>query len=178
MLFSLTSDRVRFDDRTATSATLVMLDVDDHAIWFTDRPVRDSGVQPTAELAANWDPGQSFATDPPNAALVLHEPATTASGATDTLVAEIVAVDYDPAQRTFEADLRLLGDEDAESLSGNLASHGERNDATWPDEAQQASLFIDSTCTYPNVLVAGSCKAPPEGCPPGYVLYDGYCKLG
>jgi hypothetical protein len=151
VLFSLTSDAMHFENPSGMDVTLVMEGVDPRAVWFTDRPVRDSGAITTERLAAEWDEGASFQADPPNAALVLHEPVKVGDTVTDTMVAEIRDASYDPESATFTADLRVLSDE-ATDVEGNLAEHGRNHDVAWPDRAGAASLFIDSItlCTNPS----------------------------
>jgi hypothetical protein len=124
--------------------TLVMEGVDPHAIWFTDRPVRKSGAITTSKLAAEWADGGTFDKDAPNAALVLHEPKKVDDGVTDTLVAEVQDAVYNPENKTFRAQLKVLTDEEADNSEGNLAAHGDNHDVAWPSEAGAVSLFIDS----------------------------------
>lgn len=50
---------------------LVLDGVNRKVIWFTDRPIRESGVADTRMFIANWPVGtDSFAGDPPNAVIV------------------------------------------------------------------------------------------------------------
>ncbi|MDP2289340.1 MAG: hypothetical protein Q8M73_12340 [Actinomycetota bacterium] len=144
VLFSLSADTMRLENPSGDDVTLVMEGVDPHAIWFTDRPARKSGAITTGRLAAEWEDGDSFNEDPPNAALVLHQPVKVGDGATDTLVVEILGAAYDPKEATFRADLKVLTKERAASLKGNLATHGGRHDLAWPASAGAVSLFIDS----------------------------------
>lgn len=144
VLFSLSADAIHFENVDGMTSTLVLEGVDPHTIWFTDRPARESGAITTMRLAQDWQPGGTFENDPPNAALVLHEPVTVGDGITDTLIAEVTAVGYDPANKTFRADLRVLFDQEAATIDGNLAAHGDRHDHAWPTSAGAASLFIDS----------------------------------
>lgn len=152
VLFSLTADTVRFEDPQGTEATLVMEGVDPHAIWFTDRPERESGMLTTGRLADEWGEGQSFAEDPPNAAVVLHQPIQTEEGVAETLVVEMLDAQYDEAKKTFRADLRVLEDEERGAIEGNLVAHADRHDVAWPSEGGEVSLFIDSItlCTTPD----------------------------
>ena len=144
VLFSLSADSVRFENVDGMNSTLVMEGVDPHTVWFTDRPARESGSITTMRLAEDWQPGGTFAEDPPNAALVLHESTKVDDSVADTLVAEIMAVGYDPANKTFRADLRVLFDQEAATAEGNLEAHGNSHDNAWPTAAGSASLFIDS----------------------------------
>ena len=144
VLFSLSSDAMHFENPNGMDVTLVMEGVDPDTIWFTDRPTRESGAITTTKLAGEWAKGGTFDIDPPNAALVLHEPTKVDSTTADTLVAEVEAVGYDPSSKIFRADLKVLQPQEAATLDGNLARHGDRHDAAWPSQAGAVSLFIDS----------------------------------
>ena len=144
VLFSLTSDAMHFENPNGMDVTLVMEGVDPHTIWFTDRPARESGAITTSRFVQDWQPGGTFDIDPPNAALVLHEPTKVDSTSAETLVAEIQNASYDAANKTFRADLKVLLDQEAATLDGNLAAHGDRHDNAWPSRAGAVSLFIDS----------------------------------
>jgi hypothetical protein len=63
---------VQHSTSAALSDGVLTLDgADKHAIVFADRPHRAAGAIPSAQLIQNWDEGaDSFASDPPNAALV------------------------------------------------------------------------------------------------------------
>lgn len=120
--------------------TLVLVDVDPNAIWFTDRPVRDSGVMTTDDLAALWDDEAGFSADPPNAAVVLHDPVD----GVDTVVATMVDVSYDVTRATMTIDLDILDEVGATELDGHLRGHGDRRDAAdLPAEPGGVTLFID-----------------------------------
>ena len=103
VLFSLSSDAMHFENPSGMNVTLVMDGVDPSTIWFTDRPVRESGAITTGKLAAQWADDGTFTADPPNAALVLHEPTMVDGTETDTLVAEVMGASYDPKAGTFRA---------------------------------------------------------------------------
>ena len=78
-LFVQTADRVTFKDNTMT-----LHGVSPTTLFFSDRPERITGHQGTGIFVENWSEGNnSFASDPPNAALVIL-------GDEDTEVAEIV----------------------------------------------------------------------------------------
>ena len=157
VLFSLTADAVHFENVDGMTSTLVMEGVDPHTVWFTDRPARESGAISTMRLAEDWQPGGTFADDPPNAALVLHQATKVDDAVAETLVAEITAVGYDSQAKTFRADLRVLSAPEAATFEGNLAAHGDRHDLAWPSRAGAASLFIDSVS-----LAAVSSSATPS----------------
>lgn len=160
-LFSLTSDQVQIQDVDGMDMTVVMKGVDPHTVWFTDRPARESGVITTEELVAQWNDGETFDTDPPNAALVLHEPSTVDDGSvTETLVAEVRDAAYDAATQTFYARLHALSIEEADSVSGSLEKHADSHALAWPNVGGAVSLFIDDvaadTLTDPAALTTST----------------------
>ena len=58
----------------ATTSTLELSDVSDKTIMFSDRPDRIVSSVNTTDFIGNWSTGpDSFAADPPNAALVVDE---------------------------------------------------------------------------------------------------------
>ena len=144
VLFSVTSDAVHFENQSGMDVTMVMDGVDPEALWFTDRPARESGVITTTKLANEWAKGGTFDVDPPNAALVLHEPTKTDAAMADTLVATVRHATYDAAARSLTTSLHVLTDEEARNLEGNLDKHGMSHDRAFPLRAGTASLFIDS----------------------------------
>ena len=78
-LFVQTAHRVSFDNDVMT-----LHDVSPTTLFFSDRPERVTGHQGTNVFVENWSEGKnSFANDPPNAALVIL-------GDDDTEVTEIV----------------------------------------------------------------------------------------
>ena len=56
---------------TLSDSLLVLSDVDDETLWFTDRPYRETGQLPTEDFVALFSEEglNSFASDPPNADL-------------------------------------------------------------------------------------------------------------
>lgn len=158
-LFSLTADSMRLENASGDEVSLVMEGVDPHTVWFTDRPDRESGTMSTGIFVAQWAEGETFAEDPPNAALVLHEPVDVDGQVTETLVVEMLDASYDALRSTFRADLKVLSDEEADTADGHLAAHGDRHDAAWPSEANDVSLFIDTVnlCSNP-----ATCKSSPS----------------
>lgn len=120
--------------------TLTVTDADPAVVWFTDRPARQSGVATLERFAAEWRPGEPFATDPPNAAIVLHATA----GTTDTIVVELQTLSADAAARTLTAEVRVLSQTEANQLTGNLAYHGQHHDPTGiPARLGAITLFVD-----------------------------------
>lgn len=153
VLFSVSSDGIRFENPRGDEVTLVMEHVDPYTVWFADRPTRESGAFTTEQLVADWQKGGGFDTDPPNAALVLHVPNKDEQGTiTDTLVATVLDASYDRQAEELRADLRIMSAEQADSITGPLQNHGDRADISFPQAAGGASLFIDPVvlCTNPS----------------------------
>lgn len=125
---------------TADRYTLTIADTDPSIVWFTDRPARQSGVATLERFAAEWAPGGPFATDPPNAAIVLH--ATV--GTTDTIVVELSTLSADATSRTITSEVRVLSRTETNELTGNLAYYGQRDDPTGiPARLGAITLFVD-----------------------------------
>jgi hypothetical protein len=79
LLFVQTAHRVSFDNNRMT-----LHDVSPTTLFFSDRPERITGHQGTAVFLENWSKGSnSFAQNPPNAALVILDD-------DDSEVAEVV----------------------------------------------------------------------------------------
>lgn len=73
------------ESATFSDGTLTLEGTANHLIAFADRPERASGIIPLDQLAKVWSEGDdSFASDPPNAALM-----GTADGETVTLIVEL-----------------------------------------------------------------------------------------
>jgi hypothetical protein len=116
MLFVQTAHRVTFVDNTMT-----LHDVSPTTLFFSDRPERVTGHQGTKIFVDNWGKGHnSFAEDPPNAALVIL-------GDDDVEVAEVVvelkAPKYDDNKLSYVVTV----------LEGEMPSSG-----------QVSALFIDA----------------------------------
>lgn len=176
-LFSLTADQMQIQDVDGMDMTVVMKNVDPHTVWFTDRPARESGVITTEQLVAQWDDGETFDTEPPNAALVLHVPATVEDGSvTETIVAEVRDAAYDAATNTFYARLHALSIEEAGTVSGSLSAHADGHALAWPNVGGAVSLFIDDvaadTLTDPAVLTTSSTPTPSPKSAPGTTTSD------
>jgi hypothetical protein len=144
VLFSVSSDAIRFENPRGDEVTLVMENVDPYTVWFADRPTRESGAFTTEELVADWNVGAGFDTDPPNAALVLHVPNKDEKGnITETIVATVLDASYDKDAAELRAELRVMTEEEAGKIEGSLENHAERHDFGLPQAAGSASLFID-----------------------------------
>jgi hypothetical protein len=118
----------------ADAWTLTLTGVVPHTVYFADRPERAAGTVPTAEFVTVpelFDPA-----DPPNAALVLAEPA---SEEEDVLVVELREPVYDAGAGTLQYTVTLL----EEIGDGGLVAWSERADAALPATFGHVALFID-----------------------------------
>ena len=108
----------------ATTSTLELNDVSDKTVLFSDRPDRIVASIQTADFIGNWSTGpDSFAIDPPNAALVLDDE----EQRQNISVIELYNPEYDPGAKTLKYDITA---ENATTL--NL-----------PSEFGQSTLVID-----------------------------------
>ena len=114
---------------------LTLTSVAANAVWFSDRPVRDSGTFPASGLASAWE-AFGFAAQPPNAALDYTDPHR---GPGHTVILELTHPRYRRGGLSFA--VRII---DPRTIaSGNLASHARRADRTPPRTLLDPSLFID-----------------------------------
>lgn len=83
-------------------------DVSDTTILFSDRPDRIVTSVSTADFVGNWTAGQdSFAADPPNAALVI-------ANEDDTTIVELLNPTYDTDTKTLQYEARALNGTDVD----------------------------------------------------------------
>jgi hypothetical protein len=111
--------------------TLTLTGVFPQTVYFTDRPVRQAGAIPTAELLVLDD--LFTADNPPNAAIVL---ADIASERDDVLVVELLAPAYDPTAGTLRYTVTPV-------------EWNNQADPFWPGEFGHVTLFIDGTLDDP-----------------------------
>ena len=106
--------------------TLTLNDVSPVTVYFSDRPERITGHEPTEDFIAGWKQGQdSFAVNPPNAALdIISEDSQS------LFIVELMRATHDPQTHTLEYEIIILDNE----------SGGEV-----PSTFGEAALFIDST---------------------------------
>jgi hypothetical protein len=123
--------------QAATSGTLTPSDQDytlvfqhgaGQTIYFSDRPVRLTGLLPTAELVAEWPFEDESA---PNAALAI-------SNADDAGVQVLVGVLNDPVWDTASATLSYRFSELADDIPAGSPT-------PIPDSFENATLFIDGS---------------------------------
>lgn len=127
---------VQSESSTLTTAangryTLTMTGTDPSMAVFSDRPVRRGGVADTGSLVPVWKKGgkTSFKSDPPNAAVTVHE----ADGTMDVLLVTLSKPQYDQATKTLTFTARPLSKKTpvpATAVGVNLGA---------------TSVFIDST---------------------------------
>jgi hypothetical protein len=112
----------------ATTSTLQLGNVSDKTILFSDRSNRIVESIDTADFIGNWSTGaKSFAADPPNVALVVHDDVEQSQ---DLAVIELFNPVYDSEANTLRYD---IVSENGTSIAG------------LPGEFGQSSLVIDSS---------------------------------
>lgn len=133
-LYSQTSDTAELDDLGGGKYRLIMRGVDLHTIQFSDRPDRLVEVINTDDFVHGWD--TMFASSPPNAVLVEHEP----DGSTDSLVVVLTNPEFDYNADEIAYDVEILADEEHPERLIKLANAH----AKPPVNMRAVSLFIDS----------------------------------
>ncbi|MDQ6718538.1 MAG: hypothetical protein M3Z17_09375 [Gemmatimonadota bacterium] len=122
--------------RDSSPAAIVLWGGKGLTTWFTDRPARDAGVMPTSLLFAEWARGNdSFKADPPNAALVISEPA----GESQVYAMEVLTPAYEPLSNAVAYEVRPLSE-------GWPAANGKKTArplSEIPARFGNAVLFID-----------------------------------
>lgn len=103
--------------------TLKLYDASPVTTYFSERPNRVTGHEPTEEFISKWgEGGDGFADSPPNAALdIIGENSQTIS------IIELISAKYDASTKVLEYEIIILDD-------GNI-----------PQSFGKAALFIDST---------------------------------
>jgi Pentapeptide repeats (8 copies) len=124
---------------------LTLTGVAPDAVWFSDRPVRESGTFPASGLASAWE-AFGFAAQPPNAALDYTDPRR---GPGHTVILELTHPRYGGGRLSFA--VRII--DPRTMASGNLASHARRADRTPPRTLLDPSLFIDDFAFPENVFL-------------------------
>jgi hypothetical protein len=115
----------------ATTSTLELSDVSDKTIMFSDRPDRIVSSIDTTDFIGNWSTGpDSFAVDPPNAALVVDDE----EQRQDIAVIELYNPEYDSEANTLKYD-----------ISAENATATTTTSIDLPSEFGQSTLVIDQT---------------------------------
>jgi hypothetical protein len=110
----------------ATASALELGNVSDKTILFSDRPNRIVASIDTSDFIGNWSTGaNSFAVDPPNVALVVHDDVEQRQ---DLGVIELFNPEFDPVANTLRYDI--------------VAENGTSIDRL-PGEFGQSTLVID-----------------------------------
>ena len=125
---------------------LVLTGVAPRTTWFSDRPVRRTGAQPTETITNDWR-AFGFTDDPPNAALELHDRAATEN----TVVLELREPRYDTTTRRLRYRVTVL---DEQAAGGDAVRRGGLVHEV-PDAFTSASLFIDDASVSATVLDSG-----------------------
>jgi hypothetical protein len=119
----------------ATTSTLELSDVSDKTIMFSDRPDRIVASQSTSDFVGNWTMGEdSFAADPPNAALVVDDDEV--EQRQDLAVIELYNPEYDSEANTLRYDIT------AENATTTTTTTSSSIDL--PSEFGQSTLVIDA----------------------------------
>ena len=114
---------------------ITLVEVSPSTVWFADRPERVTGHELTELFIAKWGEGEdSFADDPPNAALELLDN----NGQSAVFIVELTNAFYDPDSEIVQYDIKIL-DEPTQGLS-----HYKIINAKIPSTFEQAVLFIDN----------------------------------
>ena len=101
LLFVQTANSGSFDGDTIT-----LDDIAAHTLYFSDRPHRIVGHFTTLSFTDNWDEGDdSFAVDPPNAAIVLLD-----NESENITVVELTNPVYDSEMNTLQYVIKVLDD--------------------------------------------------------------------
>jgi hypothetical protein len=135
----------------ATTFTLELRDVTDKTILFSDRPDRIVSSVNTTNFIGNWSMGpDSFAVDPPNAALVLDDE----EQREELAVIELYNPEYDSAANTLKYDIS----------AENATSASTTTSINLPSEFGQSTLVIDSGSDGGDQITM-DCKPQEEGRP-------------
>ena len=112
-------------ERADEMRTLTLHGTSPLTVYFSDRPDRITGHEPTEEFISGWGEGEdSFVKTPPNAVLdIIGEHSQS------LLVIELMSAKYDSQSRTLEYQIKILNDETG---------------GTFPETFSEAALFIDS----------------------------------
>jgi hypothetical protein len=125
-----------FTDEGDLGLTIVLRELDDEVVWVVDQPERHTGMFDLAVLVESWE-AYGFATDPPQAAVVVDARAQPDAGASDVLLVELTDALLDSTGLTLSAR-RLI-----EGPGEGLADYTERADPTLPPALVEPRVFVD-----------------------------------
>ena len=155
LLFTQTAERGKIAEAKGESSdrfNLVLHGVSRQAVWFQDRPGRQSGHIPTESFADSWE-GFGFADDPPNAALsVLDAPSRR-----DTVILTLGTPRYKPDKEKLVYPARI-----EDEATGNLAHLESSRDDAVSTRFRDASLFVDDAAS---PVIKGCVIQPWTSCP-------------
>jgi hypothetical protein len=134
LLFVANADAGTFAAGEESDATLELTGVDPDALFFTDRPERETGVITVTRMLNLLE--ESRDEGPPNAAIELLDDRT----ADQVLALELAETTYDLTTATLTFDARRL-----DSVDGDLEHLDDRLDEELPAEFGRVALFIDSS---------------------------------
>lgn len=133
---------------------LTLNDVSPNTTYFSDRPIRVSGILATEKFVASWCHGtDSFDSDPPNAAINILG----ADSSHDVIIVELSNPVYDGDKKTLQYDAKIIPN----TLSENLKYHNLNSDSQIPEQFENVSLFIDNSarCTACQVGISAAILA-------------------
>lgn len=135
MLFVQTAGSGTFQEKDGKKI-LTFVDVSPTTVYFSDRPDRITGFMQTDLFVAVWGEGEdSFADDPPNAALELldwdDQPVV--------FIIELLNVTYNPEEEILQYEVKIL-----EEGTEGLSHYNKYNEFKIPATFEDSVLFIDS----------------------------------
>jgi len=151
----------------------------EEVMWFTDRPVRDSDSMSFEDLAGFWDLKgiNSFATDPPNIAIV-----TQSDDAPKTIIADMrnprVATTTD-GEKYFTARVRIEKKSAITQLAKSnsaLARHAKNPTTAIPNILGPTSVFIDNTHGSPDASLDAYEQKLDNTYDPSVASWDAYLQ--
>lgn len=135
--------------------TLTMTEVIAQTLYFSDRPNRIAGAEPTATFVETF--GQVFTDSSPNASLIGH--LERGGAEEEALVLTLLSATYDLAAATLTYEVRIL---QAEEIEDRTFEREPLTVLDGPRDYAEASLFIDD---------AGDCAA----CVIGFIILGLSC---
>jgi len=136
LLFIQSSTSGTFEQRDGQKI-LTLVGISPATVYFSDRPYRITGFEDTESFVGLWsnNDADSFASDPPNAALEMHDSNDEQS---EIFIIELTNPIYDPKAETLQYTIEILAE-----ASDGLTHYNDRNDSKIPATFDDAVLFID-----------------------------------
>lgn len=129
--------------------TLTMTGIAAQTLYFSDRPARITGTDPTAAFIKAWD--TLFATSPPNATLIGHP--TVGDDVDVAVVVSLTDPVYDEAAETLTYQAEILG---ANRIENRIFEDAAVTSVDGPQEFAEAHLFIDTDYVACDACIEGS----------------------